>query len=364
MPRVLLLLPTTTYQAHDFIEAARKVGAAVVVGTNERQAFGQRTGSSITLDFKNPVVSDGDFDAVIATDDETSIVAARIARDLGLPHNSVEAAEASRNKLARRRILRDAGLRSPKFGVGPVGYPCVLKPVALAASRGVIRANNDVEFETAKRRIAAITDQQIIVESFIPGCEVALEGLLTDGGLRALAIFDKPDPLDGPFFEETIYVTPSRHAEAPIVEEIGRACAALGLRHGPIHAELRVNDEGPWVLEVAARSIGGRCSRALRFGTGISLEELILRHALGMELPLEREANASGVMMIPIPRRGVLRSYRAAPDVEFVIPIGHEVVPLPEGNKYLGFIFARGETPAAVEAELRRKHAALELVIA
>jgi biotin carboxylase len=263
----------------------------------------------------------------------------------------------------------------------------VLKPLALSASRGVIRADDPGEFVAAFRRIAAILEsvemslpeearRGLLAEEFIPGREVALEGLLVGGTLHVLALFDKPDPLDGPFFEETIYVTPSRldePAQVRIAATTREACAALGLTEGPIHAELRLNERGPFVLEIAARSIGGLCSRTLTFGTGLSLEELILCHALGRPLEsLERERRAAGVMMIPIPRAGRLVAVRgvdearAVPDVEDVaitMHPGQDVVPLPEGWQYLGFIFARAATPAAVEQALRLAHARLHFVI-
>jgi len=267
-------------------------------------------------------------------------------------------------------------------------YPCVLKPLRLSASRGVIRADTPAEFVAAFERIKRILEQtgcarSILVEEFVPGCEVAVEGLVTQGALQVLALFDKPDPLDGPFFEETIYVTPSRLA-GTAQQEIA-ACAqaavhALGLRDGPIHAEVRHNDRGAWLIELAARPIGGRCSGALRFesrdATGeireASLEEIIIRHALGMELPtLERERRASGVMMIPVPGAGVLRDVRgvgaaqAVPLVEEVVITMHSgqpLVPWPEGSRYPGFIFARGGTSEAVEAALRAAHARLEFL--
>jgi hypothetical protein len=217
---------------------------------------------------------------------------------------------------------------------------------------------------------------ELLVEAFIPGREVAIEGLLTDGTLRVLTIFDKPDPLDGPFFEETIYVTPSRFPAAlqgAMAACVSDMAAALGLRHGPVHAELRLNEHGPWPLEIAPRSIGGLCSRTLRFGSGLSLEDLLLRHAFGQDVrSLEREKQSTGVMMIPIPRAGILRQVggvevaRQVPgidDIRITIPIGHEVIPLPEGSKYLGFIFARDDTPAAVEAALRESHRRLSVVI-
>jgi biotin carboxylase len=218
---------------------------------------------------------------------------------------------------------------------------------------------------------------RVLVEEFIPGPEVALEGLLSRGELHVLALFDKPDPLEGPFFEETLYVTPSRHP-APLQEAVARAvsqgCSALGLVEGPIHAELRLSPEGPRILEIAARSIGGLCGRALRFGVGITLEELILRHALGVRNePPPREKRAAGVLMLPIRKRGVLEQVRGLDDarqvplVEDVVVTAHlreEIVPLPEGASYLGFVFARGESPAEVEAALREAGAKIEAVVA
>jgi biotin carboxylase len=268
----------------------------------------------------------------------------------------------------------------PEAEAGRVAYPCVLKPTILAGSRGVIRADDAAAFVAAFRRIAAILAgsdvaalgegaDEVLVEDFIPGPEIALEGLLVGGELHVLALFDKPDPLDGPYFEETIYVTPSRlpaDTQAVIAAEARWAARALGLTEGPVHAELRLNAEGPWVVELAARTIGGLCSRTLRFGVGLTLEELVIRHALGIELDsLERERQPAGVMMIPIPRGGVLRAVRgreaalAVPGIEDVTisaHVGQELVPLPEGSRYLGFIIARTASSEAVEAALRLAH--------
>jgi biotin carboxylase len=248
----------------------------------------------------------------------------------------------------------------------------------------VIRADDVPSFVAAFRRVVAILQgpdtaglgkgrEEVLVEDFIPGREVALEGLLVGGELHVLALFDKPDPLDGPYFEETIYLTPSRLApdvQQAITAETRWAARALGLTEGPVHAELRVNEQGPWVVEVAARTIGGLCSRTLRFGAGLSLEELVIRHALGIELDsLERERRPAGVMMLPIPRGGVLRATRgreaalAVPGIEEVTisaHVGQELVPLPEGSRYLGFLLARADSPDAVEAALREAHRRLE----
>jgi biotin carboxylase len=406
--RLLLLLPTTTYRTEAFVEAAAKLGVELVCASERPSTFEALAPDSlVTLDFGDPdasaetiarLAARRPIDAVVPVDDLTTVVAAAIGQRLGLKANSLPAVAMARDKHAMRRCLAAAGVPVPRFRLvrladdpaalgADVEYPCVLKPLALSASRGVIRANDPREFVAAFRRIAAILEsveaplpdearRALLVEEFIPGREVALEGLLIGGTLHGLALFDKPDPLDGPFFEETIYVTPSRLAQAvqaEIAAATRDACSALGLTEGPIHAELRLNERGPFVLEIAARSIGGLCSRTLTFGTGLSLEELILCHALGRPLEsLERERRAAGVMMIPIPRAGRLASVRGADeaaavdgveDVAITMHPGQQVVPLPEGWQYLGFIFARAETPDAVEHALRRAHALLRFDI-
>ena len=407
--RLLLLMTTTSYRAHAFLEAAGRLGIPVVVGSERAQALAVvNPAGHLTLDFKAPEVASRTIvefanaypiGGVVAADDDGVMLAAMASAALGLPHNPVEGVAAARNKYRMRQILAETGLRSPRFWSFPIDqdptamarqveYPCVVKPLALSASRGVIRADDPAQFVSAFQRLVAILQrpdvalsgrraaQAILVERFIPGPEVALEGLLTDGTLRVLALFDKPDPLDGPFFEETIYVTPSRLASAvadDIAAYTAQVASALGLRHGPVHAELRLNEQGPWLLEIAPRSIGGLCSRTLRFGDGMSLEELVLRHTLELNVDAcARERSSAGVMMIPIPQAGVFRQVKgqaeamqvpAIEDIKLTIPIGQEVVPLPEGSRYLGFIFARDLTPAGVESALREAHRRLTFVI-
>jgi biotin carboxylase len=274
-------------------------------------------------------------------------------------------------------FFRAAFDEEPQVLAARAPYPCVLKPLGLSASRGVIRADNPAEFIAAFHRIRKMAERYLQVESYIEGREFAVEGLVTEGRFQALAIFDKPDPLEGPFFEETLYVTPSREPAAvqqELLETTGRAVRALGMRHGPVHAELRYNREGAWMLEAAARPIGGLCAKALRFEPNVPLEELILRHALGEDVAGARLADpASGVMMIPIPKDGLLESVegveraRAIAGIEDVLITakeGQRLVPLPEGASYLGFIFARGDTAAEVERALRRSHAELRFTIA
>src|SRR5215213_6319894 len=274
--------------------------------------------------------------------------------------------------------------QDPAAVAAEIGLPCVVKPLSLSASRGVIRADDPRTAAAAAARVRAIlaeagedSEGPLLIERYVPGAEVAVEGLLRAGALEPLAVFDKPDPLEGPYFEETIFTTPSRlpgEIVAAVTCTTADACAALGLREGPVHAELRVHSGHVWMLELAARSIGGLCARSLRFGVGVSLEEVILRHALGLPLgDLRREAAASGVMMLPIPRAGVLREVRGQDAARAVrriagleISIGHDrpVRPLPDGDRYLGFLFARGETPAQVEHALRAAHERLEIDIA
>ena len=408
LKRVLLLIPTTSYRAHDFMAAATKLGIEIVVGSNQQQVLGQfQKDSTITIDFLDlergveqisAFAEKFSFDAIIPVDEETTLLAATAAKSLGIKHNSPESVEASIDKHRFRTRLANSGVPSPWFSLvsleenpsqiaQTVSYPCVLKPLSLSGSRGVIRANNAAEFTNAFYRILKLLSQpdiiskrkdvnHILVESYIPGKEVALEGVLIKGRLEVLALFDKPDPLKGPFFEETIYVTPSRlnpSQQRLIAKTTAQATQSLGLTDGPIHAELRLNETGAWPIEVGARTIGGLCARTLRFGAGISLEELVLSHAL--DLPIEtwqREQTAAGVMMIPVPYSGTfegiagLNEANAIEGIEGVtisIPVGQEVIAWPEGHKYLGFIFARGETPDVVEDALRKAHASLDMTI-
>jgi biotin carboxylase len=384
------MLPSATYRAPDFLDAAARLGAEVVVGSEHRQALSDSMGDrAVTLSLGQPqlaadqierLAERAPLDAIVAVDDGGTRAAAVAAERLGLRGNPPEAVARARDKRAMREAFDAAGVPQPDWSVGrdlaAAGFPCVLKPLTRSGSQGVIRANSLTEAEAAARRIRAILDDpqaELLVERFVPGDEVAVEALLTDGQLEVLAVFDKPDPLDGPYFEETLYVTPSRKPAA-VLEQVhaatAQAAAALGLTDGPVHAEMRTGP-GVTVLELAARSIGGLCSRSLRFGLGVSLEEVILRHALGLPPGhLRREDRASGVMMLPIPRAGTLTEVRGQEEaravegiagLEISIARGKPVVPLPEGDRYLGFLFAKADTPEQVEDALREAHARLEV---
>ncbi|HXV60866.1 MAG TPA: ATP-grasp domain-containing protein [Vicinamibacteria bacterium] len=410
MHRVLLLLPTSTYRSRDFLYAADRLGIEVVVASEEASTFEplQQT-RLLTIDLLDPAGAAErvsrfhalhPLSAIVPVDEESAVVAASISSRLGLPHHGSLAAERARSKHRMREALASAAVPSPRFRVAstaespvPLGatlrYPVVLKPVFLSGSRGVVRADDVQSFSEGfqwlcellsspeLRRRGGEQAELVLIEDFVPGVEVAVEALLTEGRLQPLALFDKPDPLDGPYFEETIYVTPSRldqSVQEDILEVTTRAAEALGLRHGPIHAELRLPEGGrPTVIEIAGRSIGGLCSRVLRFGLGLSLEELILKHAIGEDVKgISRESRAAGVMMIPIPKRGVLEEVTglaAAGAVEGVSEVvitahrGQRLIPLPEGSSYLGFIFARADMPGEAERALRDAHRRLDFRI-
>jgi formate-dependent phosphoribosylglycinamide formyltransferase (GAR transformylase) len=394
--RLLLFAATTGYQIRVFADAARRVGVELTLATDRCHVLEDPWGDrAIPVRFHDVTGSlealrGRQFDAVAAVGDGPAVLAAEAAATLDIPFHPPAAVRACHDKHEARRLFQAAGLPMPEFfrvalGEGPdaaarrAPYPCVLKPLSLSASRGVIRANNAEEFAATFARIRAMLgkqDEYLQVEAYIPGREFAVEGVVTRGAPRVLAIFDKPDPLEGPFFEETVYVTPSRESavvQREMRETVAMAVRALGLYHGPFHAELRFNGSGAWMLEVAARPIGGLCSKALEFGDGMPLEELVLRHAIGEDISsLQLTEGASGVMMIPIPRGGVYRdvsgidearAVEGITDVSITAKLGQILVPLPEGAAYLGFIFARGSHPAVVERALRRAHGELTFTI-
>lgn len=413
MPRVMLVLPTETYRATAFLQAAVELGLQVVVASNEAPTLASlMQGRVLTLDLQHPAEAAAHaaefarqwpIDSVVGVDEGSVLTAANIAERLGASRrNPVPAVEATRDKRVLRSCLTDAGLPQPRFAeidvnagadaldsaITIAGLPCVIKPVDLAASRGVIRAGDRAAAAAAVQRVAALMREicadgsasPLLVESYVDGVEVALEGLVREGVLEVIALFDKPDPLTGPFFEETVYITPSRlddSIQRTVVDAVGSAVSALGLRHGPVHAEVRIAGDVPVVIEVAARSIGGLCSRVIRVvcddapSEVRSLENVILRDACGLPLGAMRMFDrAAGVFMLPIPRAGILRrvdgvdsaeSVDGITGVEISIPMGATVQPLPEGDRYLGFIFARGGTPAGVEASLRSAQSLLDV---
>ncbi len=402
--RMLVIAPHSSYRTTAFLDAADPLDADVLFASEGKHSVVSAYADGLHIDLEDTEgaiqtilreAARRPFAGVAGTDDATTELAARVARELGLPHNPPAAVRIARRKDLARKRLTEKGVPVPQHHLidlrqsltrqaEAVRFPCVLKPLALSASRGVIRVNGIEQFLRACSRIGQLLKTEeaeerdrILAEDFISGSEVAVEGMLRGGELDVLAIFDKPDPLEGPYFEETYYVTPSQLDEATqaeIRQRVNDACDAYGLREGPIHAECRINDDGVWILEVAARTIGGLCGRLFRFGTGYSLEELVLAHA--MAIPLLRPAanpGGAGVLMIPTPAAGILRrvegvlaaqSVRFVEEVSIVVREGYQLVPWPEGSGYLGFVFAHAPTPQQAEAALRQAHAKLNFIVA
>ena len=402
--RVLLLVPAITYRATDFVAATRRLGLDVVIGSDGALPLGGQP--VVRVDPDDPVASAqklkstiGPVDSVVAVDSQMLPLAARLAAELGLAHNPVASVEAAADKSLQRQAWMVHGISQPAFRILPadandealtgaartLGFPCVVKPVSLSGSRGVIRADDGAGVLAAALVIREILaeigrpGEPIVIEEFVPGWELSIDGLLTEGALAVTAIFDKPDMPDGPTFEETMLVTPSRLA-APLLAQACRlaeqAATALGLRYGPIHAELRIDTraggERLVMLELAARSIGGLCSRSLRFAEGVSLETLILENSLGGQHSPPGMAGAAGVLMLPVERAGVLQRIDGQTDalavpgitgLSITIPLGQAVRPLPWGDRYLGFLFAAGREIGEVETALRDACRKLQVVI-
>lgn len=404
--RVLVIAPHGSYRTASFIKAANQLGVDVLIASQGEHSIVSDYVKGLHIDFQEKeqsieiILSEAkkqSFSGIIGTDDVTTELAAHIAAKLNLPHNNPQAVKVAQRKDLARLSLKNANVKLPEFDLLTtsqplsqqrinVSYPAVIKPIALSASRGVIRVNNFLELEQAVERIKnmlavelrleKIEQETLLLEEFIPGKEVAVEGMLHGGKLDVLAVFDKPDPLDGPFFEETYYLTPTSFTEEvqeDIKHTVLAACQAYGLKEGPIHAECRINEKGVWILEVAARTIGGMCGRLLSLGTGHSLEELVLLHAMGKRVEIKVVDSAAGVLMIPIPGAGILKRVEGLLDAQRIPYIselsievrdGYELVPLPEGNSYLGFIFAEAPTVKEAEQALRDAHGCLNIVLA
>jgi biotin carboxylase len=405
MARVLLLVPARTYRATDFLVAASRMGLELVIGSDGALPLGGHP--VVRVNPNDPersvarlVAESGTVDAVVAADTPMLVLAATVAARLGLPNNRVEAVRAAADKATQRRRWAAAGVAQPAFRIVPagasegaleaaaarVGYPCVVKAVSLSGSQGVLRADDGAAAADAARRIRQIlrvagrpTDEPLLVEAYIPGWELSVDGLLTRGELTITAVFDKPNTPQGPTFEETVLLMPSRLPQPILCEALRtaeRAAGALGLRYGPIHAELRLDTRHggrrPTMLELAARSIGGLCSRALCFLDGASLEQLVLANALDRHVTTQRLARPAGVLMLHVERAGVLQAVHgrtqaaAVPGItglSITIPVGQPVQPLPEGDRYLGFVFAEAATHQEVQEALRAARRRLRVVI-
>ena len=403
-PSVLLVAQPYSYRIAPYVSAATQLGLTVIIASQSENSLVSEVKQGIHVDLSNlnqavatlrTELKEKTIVAVIGCDDSTVELAASVAACLNLPHNPPLAAKfSSRKDLARSR-LQEAGCRVPEFALinlsHPVlrqcqqlNFPCVVKPLHLSASQGVIRVDSLEQLTRVCERIRGIIKDSsdlflrthVLIERYLPGVEIAFEGYLLQGALTVLAIFDKPDPLEGPFFEETIYVTPTRlsdHQQQQVFSRVQEACHAYGLVTGPVHAELRVNREGAWILEIAARTIGGECSQVFSLGGGIELEQMVINLAMGRDFKVPVLETARGVMMIPIAKKGLLRRVEGVgaasqvlgiEKVDIIIREGNYLVPLPEGNSYLGYLFAQADTPQAVVAALQEAFSHLRVVTA
>lgn len=403
--RVLIIAPHSSYRTAAYIQAAQHLNIEVLIASEGKHSIVSEFAHGLHIQFSDPESSfqtiieaakEKPFAGVIGTDDSSLELASRVALHFDLSHNPPSSVRMAGRKDLARECLLQAQLPVPFFKriflnneienqLEDIQFPVVVKPLALSGSRGVIRADNTDELLQALQRVKKLLSaevqleaelrQQVLLEQYIPGQEVAVEGILYRGQLKILTVFDKPDPLEGPFFEETYYITPSRHSSQVLQqlhETVQQACQAYGLKEGPVHAECRVNEQGVWILEVAARTIGGLCARLLTFGSGYSLEELVLAQAMGAPLDLNKEQAASGVLMIPIPEAGIFKRVEGLleaqrvpgiVDINIQIREGYELLPLPEGASYLGFIFCEADNPEQVEAALRQAHALLKIIV-
>ena len=402
-PSILLVAPPDSYRVAPYISAAKKLGVAIKIASQGEHSLVNEIAEGIHIDLNTPETAiatiinsaaNYNFHGIVAADDKATEIVAHAAKALKLPHNPPKAAHLTRWKHKARKTLSDAELPVPEYWiksfeeiqnnqVSEIQYPCVIKPLNLSASRGVIRCNNREELKKSAIWVSDIvklfdeadTNSKLLIEKFIPGKEVALEAVLQQGKLIPIALFDKPDPLDGPYFEETYYITPSRldpSLQIRIHKIIEKACEAYGLNTGPVHAELRIDDDKIFIIEIAARTIGGECAKLIEFASNQSLEAIVIEYALGKCTKPARLDRAAGVMMIPTPRSGILRrvegvlAAQAVKNIDAVniaIREGHELTALPEGASYLGFIFATAETPEEVELALRKAHEELNIVV-
>jgi biotin carboxylase len=404
MHSVLLVAPHNSYRIHAYIEASKHLDVELVIASQSEYSLVSAVADGIQIDFADDDISlqrileanqRHHFQAVITSDDGGVRLAAKVAQALGLSANHPDSAELTRRKDLARSRLKACGVPVPAFKLvnlkqelanqlQGITYPVVVKPLSMSGSKGVIRVDNQQQCIKALHRVEkiqahvshSVERDSVLLESYISGEEVAYEGLLHQGKLKQLTIFDKPDPMEGPFFEETYYVTPSRLSDkeqALIEARVAEACAAYGLREGPIHAELRLQGDEAYIIEIASRTIGGDCADMLKFGLNIGVEELVLLQALGKPVDIPVLKNSVGVLMIPIPSQGVLRRVEGisqAKKVDYITDVGisvrdgYELTPLPEGSSYLGFIFAKAPTAELVEYALRQAHACLNIRIA
>ena len=411
---LVLIAPHGSYRTMRYLQAAEKLNLAVMIISEGEHSIVSEYAQGVHVQFHQPehalesILSEinkanTQVVSVIGTDDSVIEIAANVAKELGLSYNNVNSAQLARRKDLARKALKENKTPIPYFKLFEIDktleqilsntlqddfnhFPVVIKPLALSASRGVIRVNNINELEKGLKQVKTILEkhtdlddyeqQWVLLEEYIHGEEIAVEGIVENGQFKLLTIFDKPDPLYGPYFEETYYITPSRlssELSQQVVDVVQSACEAYGIQTGPVHAECRLRDSKAYLIEMAARTIGGLCSDILEYGLGCSLEEVVLRQSIGQAVDSSFSETSAGVLMIPVPSKGILKRVEGlleAGKVEYIEDIniqlrdGYELIPLPEGNSYLGFVFAKAPSFELVEKALRQAYACLNVVVA
>lgn len=400
--RLLLISHHNSYRIASYIKAAKNLSLDVTIASQGKHSLVTEVADGLHVNFDDTesalkeIIKENNkkpFAGILGSDDQTVELAAQAAKVLHLPHNPPEAAQYSHRKdLARAKLtLADRNvpfhcllnLTKPiKNQIIDLPLPCVVKPLNMSASRGVIRVDNTEQLKVACERLRPILadspnifeQTHILIEAYIDGIEIAYEGYLQNKKLNTITIFDKPDQLTGPYFAETIYVTPSsldNDLQLAIKMEIEKSCKAYGLVTGSIHAECRIDKNNKvWILEIASRTIGGDCARILD-NNNYSLEEMAILLSIGKNITIKKSKKARAVMMIPIKQKGLLKrveglslanKVKHIDSIDIIINQGHELIPLPEGNQYLGYIFSSADTSEKATEAIRMAYDILTFI--
>ena len=381
MKKLLLVIPENSYKSNDFVFAAEKLGIDFMIITDSEQVSSKFSDTVIINKFdaelnKNNIKKLKDVTHVLPVDHSALKFSGYLVDLLEVKGNKLESINLSMNKYESRKIFNslldikanneiiknidDINIFINKNGTS------VLKPNYGTASKSVLKINNvEKNKEQIEKLMQDCFDQDLVIEEYIDGKEYALEGTIINSELKKIVIFDKPVEYKHPYFEESIYITPSElssEAEKRVVSIVDKACKKIGLEDGPVHVEFKINENQIFIIEINPRMIGGLCSRCLSFGLfKVSLEEIILHAFMNNELKnIELLNNYVGVLMIPTPKSGKfisinkkeLENIQNISNVEITVPEGSDLLEPPYGDKYLGFAFSQGIDKKTVNESL------------
>ena len=381
MKKLLLVIPENSYKSNDFVVAAEKLGIDFLIITDSEQVSSKFSDTVIINKFdaelnKNNLKKLKDVTHVLPVDHSALKFSGYLVDLLEVKGNKLESINLSMNKYESRKIFNslldikvnneiiknidDVNTFINKNGTS------VLKPIYGTASKSVLKINNvEKNKEQIEKLMQDCFDQDLVIEEYIDGKEYALEGTIINSELKKIVIFDKPVEYKHPYFEESIYITPSElssEAEKRVVSIVDKACKKIGLEDGPVHVEFKINENQIFIIEINPRMIGGLCSRCLSFGLfKVSLEEIILHAFMNNELKnIELLNNYVGVLMIPTPKSGKFISINKEElekipnisNVEITVPEGSDLLEPPYGDKYLGFAFSQGIDKKTVNESL------------